>query len=97
LTPRENQGARTHRGQPIRHLDASFEFSDLSLLQRRLSRPEAWRASLDRRRPEHRRKMAAAQEVRRMTQWENGIAATVEMHRKGRTVSYTVEEISVVT
>jgi hypothetical protein len=41
--------------------------------------------------------MAAAQEVRRMTQWENGIAATVEMHRKGRTVSYTVEEISVVT
>jgi hypothetical protein len=44
---------------------------------------------------EHRRKLAAAQEVRRMTLWENEIAAIVEMRRKGRTFSYISEEIGV--
>jgi hypothetical protein len=45
--------------------------------------------------PEHRRKLAAAQEARRMTLWENEIAAIVEMRRKGRTFSYISEEIGV--
>jgi hypothetical protein len=44
---------------------------------------------------EHRRKLAAAQEARRMTLWENEIAAIVEMRRKGRTLSYISEEIGV--
>jgi hypothetical protein len=44
---------------------------------------------------EHRRKLAAAQEARRMTLWENEIAAIVEMRRKGRTFSYISEEIGV--
>ena len=44
---------------------------------------------------EHRRKLAAAQEARRMTQWENETAAIVEMRRKGRTFSYISEEIGV--
>jgi hypothetical protein len=44
---------------------------------------------------EHRRKLAAAQAARRMTLWENEIAAIVEMRRKGRTFSYISEEIGV--
>jgi hypothetical protein len=44
---------------------------------------------------EHRRKLAAAQEARRMTLWENEIAAIVEMRWKGRTFSYISEEIGV--
>jgi hypothetical protein len=44
---------------------------------------------------EHRRKLAAAQEARRMTLWENEIAAIVAMRRKGRTFSYISEEIGV--
>jgi hypothetical protein len=44
---------------------------------------------------EHRRKLAAAQEARRMTLWENEIAAIVAMRRKGRTFSYIAEEIGV--
>lgn len=44
---------------------------------------------------EHRRKLAAAQEARRMMPWENEIGAIVEMRRKGRTFSYISEEIGV--
>jgi hypothetical protein len=44
---------------------------------------------------EHRRKLAAAQEARRMTLWENEIAAIIAMRRKGRTFSYISEEIGV--
>jgi len=37
---------------------------------------------------EHRRKLAAAQEARRMTLFENEVTAIVEMRKKGRTFSY---------
>ncbi len=44
---------------------------------------------------EHRRKLAAAQEVRRMTLFDNEVAAIVALRRKGRTFSYIAEEIGV--
>ncbi len=43
--------------------------------------------------PEHRRKLAAAQEARRMTLFDNEVAAIVALRRKGRTFSYIAEEI----
>ena len=44
---------------------------------------------------EHRRKLAAAQEARRMTLFDNEVAAIVALRRKGRTFSYIAEEIGV--
>ncbi len=44
---------------------------------------------------EHRRKLAAAQEARRMTLFDNEVAAIVEMRKKGRTFNYISEEIGV--
>jgi hypothetical protein len=44
---------------------------------------------------EHRRKLAAAQEAKRMTLMENEVAAILEMRRKGRTFTYIAEEIGV--
>jgi len=44
---------------------------------------------------EHRRKLAAAQEARRMTLFNNEVTAIVEMRKKGRTFSYISEEIGV--
>ncbi len=44
---------------------------------------------------EHRRKLAAAQEARRMTLLENEVTAIVEMRKKGRTFDYIAEEIGV--
>jgi len=44
---------------------------------------------------EHRRKLAAAQEARRMTLFENEVTAIVEMRKKGRTFSYISEEIGI--
>jgi hypothetical protein len=44
---------------------------------------------------EHRRKLAAAQEARRMTLMENEVVLIVEMRKKGRTFSYISEEIGV--
>lgn len=44
---------------------------------------------------EHRRKLAAAQEARRMTLFENEVAAILDMRKKGRTFSYISEEIGV--
>jgi len=44
---------------------------------------------------EHRRKLAAAQEARRMTLFENEVAAIVAMRKKGRTFDYIAEEIGV--
>ena len=58
-------------------------------------RPRRERMSPNPRWAEHRRKLAAAQEARRMTLWENEIAAIVAMCRKGRTFSYIAEEIGV--
>jgi hypothetical protein len=43
--------------------------------------------------PEHRRKLAAAQEGRRMMLFDNEVAAIVALRRKGRTLSYIAEEI----
>jgi hypothetical protein len=45
--------------------------------------------------PEHRRKLAAAQEAKRMTLMENEVALIVQMRKKGRTFSYIAEEIGV--
>jgi hypothetical protein len=45
--------------------------------------------------PEHRRKLAAAQESRRMSLFPNEIQAIVKMREKGRTFSYISEEIGV--
>jgi len=45
--------------------------------------------------PEHRRKLAAAQEVKRMTLFDNEVAVIVAMRKKGRTFSYIAEEIGV--
>ena len=44
---------------------------------------------------EHRRKLAAAQEAKRMTLFENEITAILAMRKKGRTFSYIAEEIGV--
>ena len=44
---------------------------------------------------EHRRKLAAAQEARRMTLMENELAVVVDLRSKGRTFSYIAEEIGV--
>jgi hypothetical protein len=45
--------------------------------------------------PEHRRKLAAAQEAKRMTLFDNEVAAITAMRKKGRTFSYIAEEIGV--
>lgn len=44
---------------------------------------------------EHRRKLAAAQDAKRMTLFENEITAILAMRKKGRTFSYIAEEIGV--
>lgn len=49
----------------------------------------------DSRWPEHRRKLAAAQEAKRMTLFDNEVAAIVAMRKKGRTFSYIAEEIGI--
>jgi hypothetical protein len=45
--------------------------------------------------PEHRRKLAAAQEARRFTLMENEVALIIKLRRKGRTFSYISEAIGV--
>jgi hypothetical protein len=45
--------------------------------------------------PEHRRKLAAAQEARRMMLFDNEAAAIAALRRKGRAFSYIAEEIGV--
>ena len=45
--------------------------------------------------PEHRRKLAAAQEAKRMTLMENEVTAIVQMRKQGRNFSYIAEEIGV--
>jgi len=44
---------------------------------------------------EHRRKLAAAQEAKRVTLMENEVAAIIEMRAKGRNFSYIADEIGV--
>ena len=75
--------------KPIRRAPASIE-------QRvRLSAAQKAYVANDRRWAEHRRKLAAAQEAKRMTLMENELALIVELRRKGRTFSYIAEEIGV--
>ena len=51
--------------------------------------------SHDPRWPEHHRKLAAAQEAKRMALFDNEVVAIVALRRKGRTFSYIAEEIGV--
>ena len=44
---------------------------------------------------EHRRKLAAAQEVKRMTLLQSEVATIIQMRKKGRTFSYIQEEIGI--
>jgi hypothetical protein len=45
--------------------------------------------------PEHRRKLAAAQEAKRMTLMDNEVAAIIEMRKQGRNFSYVADAIGV--
>ena len=45
--------------------------------------------------PEHRRKLAAAQEAKLMTLFDNEVAAIVAMRKKGRNFEYIAGEIGV--
>lgn len=68
----------------------------MSLAQRiKLSIAQRAYMANDPRWPEHRRKLAAAQEAKRMTLLDNEVAAIVAMRKKGRTFSYIAEEIGV--
>jgi len=49
----------------------------------------------DSRWPEHRRKLAAAQEAKRMTLFDSEVAAIAALRRKGRTFDYIAGEIGV--
>jgi hypothetical protein len=68
----------------------------MSAVQRtKLSLAQCAYVDHDPRWPEHRRKLAAAQEARRMTLFANEVAAIVTLRRKGRTFSYIAEEMGV--
>ena len=60
---------------------------ELSITQRAFANDPRW--------PKHCRKLAAAQEARRMTLFDNEVAAIVAMRKQGRTFSYIAEEIGV--
>lgn len=61
----------------------------------KLSQAQRAYVAHDPRWPEHRRKLAAAQEARRMTLFDNEVTAIIAMRRKGRTFSYIAEEIGI--
>jgi len=44
---------------------------------------------------EHRRKLAAAQEAKRMTLMDNEVPIIIDMRKRGRTFSYISEEIGI--
>ena len=77
--PRRSPFARTFNAEQRAHLSAT---------------QRAYVAN-DPRWAEHRRKLAAAQEAKRMTLFENEITAILAMRKKGRTFSYISEEIGV--
>ena len=77
--PRRSPFARTFSAEQRAHLSAA---------------QKAYFAN-DPRWAEHRRKLAAAQEAKRMTLFENEITAILAMRKKGRTFSYIAEEIGV--
>ena len=63
--------------------------------RQKLSAPQKAYVANDPRWPEHRRKLAAAQEAKRMTLMDNEVALIVQMRKKGRTFDYIAEEIGV--
>ena len=79
---------QTETRRPARQPISAEQRIKLSIAQR------AYVAN-DPRWPEHRRKLAAAQEARRMTLFENEVTAIVAMRKKGRTFSYIAEEIGI--
>ena len=75
--------------KPIRRAPTSVE------QKAKLSAAQKAYVANDRRWAGHRRKLAAAQEAKRMTLMENELALIVELRKKGRTFSYIAEEIGV--
>jgi hypothetical protein len=63
--------------------------------RQKLSAAQKAYVAADPRWAEHRRTLAAMQEAKRMTLFDNEIAAIVEMRKKGRNFSYIAEEIGV--
>jgi hypothetical protein len=79
-----------HRGnKPSRRAPVSEE------QRQKISATQKAYVANDPRWAEHRRKLAAAQEAKRMTLMENEVALIVQMRKKGRTFSYIAEEIGV--
>jgi hypothetical protein len=86
--PRPNRSH--HRGSnPSRRPPVSQE------QRQKLSAAQKAYVANDPRWPEHRRKLATAQEAKRMTLMENEVAAIIEMREKGRNFSYIAEKIGV--
>ena len=63
--------------------------------RQKLSAAQKAYVATDPRWPEHRRKLPAAQEAKRMTLMENEVTAIVQMRKEGRNFSYVAEEIGV--
>ncbi len=84
----ETQAGAASRRSPMARTFSAEQRARLSLAQK------AYVAN-DPRWAEHRRKLAGAQEAKRMTLFENEITAIVAMRKKGRTFSYIAEEIGV--
>jgi hypothetical protein len=79
-----------HRGSnPTRRPPVSEE------QRQKLSAAQKAYVANDPRWPEHRRKLAAAQEAKRMKLMENEVAAIIEMRENGRNFSYIADEIGV--
>jgi hypothetical protein len=86
--PRPNRSH--HRGSnPSRRRPVSQE------QRQKLSAAQKAYVANDPRWAEHRRKLAAAQEAKRMTLMDNEVAAIVAMRKKGRSFEYIAEEIGV--
>ena len=62
--------------------------------RKKLSDAQRAYVATDPRWPEHRRKLAEAQEARRFTLMENEVALIIKLRRKGRTFSYISESPS---
>ena len=82
------QAEAASRRSPMARTFSAEQRTQLSLAQKAyISNDPRW--------VEHRRKLAAAQEAKRMTLFENEITAILAMRKKGRTFSYIAEEIGV--
>jgi len=82
------QAGAASRCSPMARTFSAEQRAHLSLAQK------AYVAN-DPRWAEHRRKLAAVQEAKRMTLFENEITTILAMRKKGRTFSYIAEEIGV--